>query len=394
MRVALFTDTFDPEINGVARTLGRWIDYLKKRGIPCVVFAPAPSAASELSSASSNTVERFASLPLFLYPECRLALPNPLYIRRTLEAFRPTLIHVATPFNMGVCGIRYAKKYDIPLIASYHTHFDQYLRFYNLQWMSKMLWRYMNWFHQDCRAIFVPSQSTLRDLEGRGWAADRLAVWGRGMDTRLFHPYVNREEWLTENGIGKDRFVVLYVGRLAPEKHVDIALEAFGIFQREICPNALFIVAGDGPSAELLKQQAEQGGIDARFIGFTKLPQLQQWYAASDVFLFPSATETFGNVVLEAMSCGTAVIVADKGGVTDTVEHGVTGLRCPAGETQAFAKALKTLYKDNRLRERLAAWGRAYSQRQSWDHIFSRFLSACERIGANPAHSTILRIGK
>ncbi|RCW42158.1 glycosyltransferase family 4 protein [Paenibacillus prosopidis] len=378
MRIALFTDTYVPDVNGVARTLKRWIDYLKRQDIECMVFAPdSPEDPREYRSL--NSVERFASMPFLLYPECRLAIPNPIHIRRALQQFKPNLIHVATPFNLGLCGIHYSRKHDIPLIASYHTNFDQYLPFYNLQWMAKLLWTYLEWFHRDCGTIFVPSKSTYGDLIKRGWNAQRMEIWSRGIDTAAYHPKVNREDLFTRHDIGNDKFIVLYVGRLAPEKNVETAIEAFASFQRRVCPESVMVLAGDGPSMEMLRKKCLDEQVDARFIGFTTMPELQRWYAAADVFLFPSPTETFGNVVLEAMACGTPVICANKGGVVDTVEHGVTGLRCSPHHTQEFADALELLYRNENLRRSMAANGRAYSLKQSWDTIFENLLKCCEQ---------------
>ncbi|WP_338066281.1 glycosyltransferase family 1 protein [Paenibacillus montanisoli] len=293
MRIALFTDTYAPEINGVARTLEKWENYLRSRDIPCLVFAPQPESALQQEA----TVTRFASLPFFLYPECRLAFPNPIHIHRALHSFQPTIVHVATPFNLGLCGLHYARKHRLPLVASYHTHFDRYLAFYNTRWMVKMLWRYMEWFHQDCRFIFVPSESTLQELRGRGWDENRLAVWTRGIDTKRFHPGADKDALVARHRLSRHSFIVLYVGRLAPEKNLDCAIAAFAKFQRDICKDAIFVIAGDGPSMQTLKQQASREGISVCFLGFTAMPALQQWYAAADVMLFPSPTETFGNVV-------------------------------------------------------------------------------------------------
>jgi glycosyltransferase involved in cell wall biosynthesis len=393
VRLALFTDTFEPDVNGVAGTLGRWVDFMRRKGVPCKVFAPD---AAERSSAAANfsSVERFSSLPFFLYPECRLALPNPIHIRRALHAFKPTLIHVATPFNLGLCGIHYARKYNVPLVASYHTHFDRYLPFYNLHWMVKMLWRYMNWFHQDCRQIFVPSVSTLGELKERGWEASRMAVWARGIDPLQYHPRVDRDALLMRHRISPDRFIVLYVGRLAPEKNVEVALAAFAKFQRDVCPNAMLVLAGDGPSGEALKRQAERECIPVHFLGFTAMPELQKWYAAANVFLFPSPTETFGNVVLEAMACGTPVICADVGGVADTVQHGVNGLLCESANVDAFSNALSLLYRDANLHSRLTARGRVYALRQSWDSIFDELLQRCKKAAFPDERSSFRHTGK
>ncbi|QHT62727.1 glycosyltransferase family 1 protein [Paenibacillus lycopersici] len=390
MRLALFTDTFAPDVNGVARTLERWTDYLRAQDIPCLVFAPDPAVS--LSREASPFIERFASLPFFLYPECRLALPNPIHVRRALDAFKPTMIHVATPFNMGLFGIHYAKKHRIPLVASYHTHFDRYLAFYNIQWMVKMLWRYINWFHADCRSIFVPSKSTLLELKERGWDERRLDVWTRGVDTKSYHPNVDRKQLLAKRGLDRSRYIVFYAGRLAPEKNADIAISAFAKFRRDVCQEASLVIAGDGPSMEGLKQQALKEGIDAHFLGFTGLPELQQWYAAADVFLFPSPTETFGNVVLEAMACGTPVICADTGGVVDTVRHEWSGLRCEPGNADAFADALARLYRDEGMRNRFMARGLAHGMRQSWDAIFDELLAKFQAASSPKISSSIRHI--
>lgn len=388
MRVALFTDTYAPDVNGVARTLERWSAYLRSRGIPCLVFAPDP--ASPASYEASPFVERFASFPFFLYPECRLALPNPLHVRRALDEFAPTIIHVATPFNMGLLGIRYAKKHRIPLVASYHTHFDRYLAFYNIHWMVKMLWRYINWFHADCRSIFVPSNSTLLELKERGWDENRLAVWTRGVDTKSYHPNVDRASLFAKHGIPENPFTVFYAGRLAPEKNADVAIAAFAKFQREACKDAVLVLAGDGPSMDALRAQALHAGINVHFLGFTHMPELQQWYAAADAFLFPSSTETFGNVVLEAMACGTPVICADTGGVTDTVQHEWNGLLCEQGNADAFSAALVRLYRDEALRGRITARGLAHSLRQSWDAIFDELLERFD-LAADPGGRSSIR---
>jgi glycosyltransferase involved in cell wall biosynthesis len=373
MKVAIFTDTYAPEINGVARTLGRWTEYLERQGVPCRVFAPEPHASTVPDPGSGSPVERFASLPFFLYPECRLAFPSLSYVSKAIRDFRPDLVHVATPFNLGLCGIHYARKFGIPLVASYHTNFDHYLSFYNLQWMEKLLWRYMEWFHRDCSSIFVPSPSTMSFLKNRGWDDSRLKLWSRGVDPEAFHPELDRELFLARHGLSDCGFLALYVGRLAPEKDVEVALEAFERLQQQE-PSSRFVLAGDGPSAPDLKEMCRQRGIKALFVGFADLPMLQQWYAAADVLLSPSPTETFGNVVLEAMACGTAVIGADAGGVRDTVRQGETGILCEPGNVEAFAEALSILRKNSELRSLMGRKAYAYSLTQSWDGIFGRLL--------------------
>ncbi|AEI39321.1 glycosyltransferase family 4 protein [Paenibacillus mucilaginosus] len=374
MRVALFTDTFVPDVNGVAKTLGRWVKYLEARGAQCRVFAPQSPAAAE---ADQWMVERFYSIPFSLYPECRMAIPNPMNLKKALKAFSPDLIHLATPFNLGLVGLHYARRKGIPAVASYHTHFDQYLAYYKLQWMEPMLWKYMLWFHQDCRRIFVPSHSTMKHLQNKG--LKELEIWSRGVDVKRFHPVVNREEVLRTCNIPPEKFVLLYVGRLAVEKSVDLLFSTFDSLPEPIRSRAHLAVAGDGPLLRPLQEQYAARS-DVTFTGFREGKALSDLYAAADLFLFPSATETFGNVVLEAMASGTPVVGADAGGVADTVRHGSTGILCRPGSLSDFVEAVERLYNNPSQRAELAGAARAYSLEQSWDSIFDRLYASCREV--------------
>ncbi|MEK8130992.1 glycosyltransferase family 1 protein [Paenibacillus filicis] len=370
MRVALFTDTYVPDVNGVAKTLGRLVNDLESRGAVCKVFAPDGGTGGD---EDRRRVERFYSIPFLLYPECRMALPGPVHLRKTLRAFQPDLIHLATPFNLGLMGLSYAKRHRIPVVASYHTHFDHYLAFYKLQWMEPVLWKYMQWFHQDCRKIYVPSESCRRHLEEKGLAP--LEIWPRGVETASFHPRGGRDETLASRNISPDKFVILYVGRLAPEKSIDVLMGTFDSLPASIRACSHLIVAGDGPLYKPLTERYG-GEADITFTGFEQGEALRELYAAADVFLFPSATETFGNVVLEAMASGTPVIGAAAGGVADSIEHGKTGLLCVPGDTADFARAVCRIFSDRGLAGELAGQAHSYSLRQSWDAIFSRLYAS------------------
>lgn len=379
MRVALFTDTFLPDVNGVARTLGRWVNYLDRHGIPCKVFAPDHKLND--SANDRNLVQRYYSIPFMLYPEVKLAIPNPINLKRTLKEFQPTIIHVATPFNLGLSGMHYAKKHNIPLVASYHTHFDQYLSYYKIQWIENTLWRYMHWFHHDCRKIYVPSQSTKDYLLERGMK--NLDIWGRGIDMDRFKPDVDRAAVLGKYGIDPNKFIMLYVGRLAPEKTVDVLLQAYRRLSPDMRRNTHLLMAGDGPLYKDLTSEYE-GASDITFTGFMQGTDLTDLYAAADVFVFPSATETFGNVVLESMASGTPVIGAAAGGVKDNIKHEETGILCEPGNVEEFAQASERLYRDREFLERLSQNGLEYCKQQSWDQIFERLLlSYSEVLGEN-----------
>jgi glycosyltransferase involved in cell wall biosynthesis len=374
MRVALFTDTFLPDVNGVAKTLGRWTRYLESRGVACKVFAPTSITNEDMDP---FRVERFHSIPFLLYPECRLAIPNPVHIRKTLLNFQPTIIHCATPFNLGLFGMHYAHKNQIPLVASYHTHFDQYLSHYKIQWVESTLWRYMLWFHQNCRKIYVPSHSTKDHLEKKGLS--NLEIWSRGVESERFRPYVNRQEVLSTYELDTQKFTILYVGRLALEKSMNVVFDTYDSLPEVMKRNSQLIIAGDGPLGESLREQFKD---DANIIytGFVQGKALSDLYAASDVLLFPSATETFGNVVLESMASGTPVIGAAAGGVKDNIQHGSTGLLCPPGDVPAFVKAVEQLYRSPDFSRFLAIGGREYALLQTWEQVFSRLYDSYMKV--------------
>jgi glycosyltransferase involved in cell wall biosynthesis len=205
----------------------------------------------------------------------------------------------------------------------------------------------------------------------------QLEIWSRGIDTDRFQPKVDRHAVWKKWDVHADAFVILYVGRLAPEKGVDTLLDSYLQLPDDVRAASVLVIAGDGPLYKV-KTAADIGVPEhaLHWLGFVKGPELAELYAAADVFLFPSTTETFGNVVLEAMASGTPVVGANEGGVKDNLIHGKTGLLCPAGDAAAFAKAVHLLYEDASLRDSMSRAGRAYSLEQTWDRIFERLLDS------------------
>ncbi|PLR85572.1 glycosyltransferase family 1 protein [Bacillus canaveralius] len=364
MKIAIFTDTYDPDINGVARTLKRFTNYLSDQNITFKIFAPKTQTGEYVS----DHIHRFKSLPFFIYPECRLAFPNLLHLKSELEHFSPDLIHVATPFNIGLCGIYYAKKLNIPLVGSYHTNFDYYLQFYNLEFLSTIVWKYMNWFHRPFKKLFVPSPETLNQLKRHGFT--NLEIWGRGVDCQLFHPHYDKLKVRKNYGI-KRKYLLTYVGRLAPEKDLQTLLATAHILPAQISGQIQWLIIGDGPLREDLESEAPDNML---FTGYLKGQDLAEVYSASDLFVFPSPTETFGNVVLEALASGTPVVGADSGGVKNIIQEGVTGNLCTPGNAQEFANAITQLIKNDSLRTQMGFEGRKYALTQSWDTIFEHLL--------------------
>lgn len=375
MKIAIFTDTYWPEVNGVALSLQRWVEFLEAKGHRCKVFAPHPYGKR---ANSDPIVIRFRSYSFPLYRQCTLAIPQPRLIMQQVRFFAPDLIHVATPFSLGLCGRHAALSLQVPLVVSYHTHFERYLPHYRLGALLPALERYMHWFHHPCDKIFVPSPSTLTHLKKQGYS--RLEVQRNGVDIERFHPDVDRKAVRQRYGLAEDTFVLLFVGRLAPEKGIDVALDAFHALPERIRRRAQLVLVGEGPLYEGLKEKYEGARFGVHVLGFRHGRELADIYAASDLFIFPSTTETFGNVVLEAMATGTPVLGANAGGVSDNVEHGRTGWLCEPGDVGEFVQAIVTFYDDADLRQTIAAEGLAYSRRQSWPIVLQRMLDSCQEI--------------
>lgn len=364
MKIALFTDTYYPDINGVARTLKRFADYLSEQNMEVKIFAPANQPDEYVSS----QIHRFKSASFFLYPECRLAFPNYFQIKAELEAFKPDIIHVATPFNLGLTGIYCAKKLNIPLVGSYHTDFDQYLQFYDLKFLSSILWKYMTWFHSSFKKTFVPSIETLNQLKEHRFS--NLELWPRGVDCEMFHPYHDKLSVRKKYSIRK-KHLLLYAGRLASEKNAALLLEVAKALPTYLNENLQWLIVGDGPLREELQAKAPE---NMEFTGYLKGRQLAEVYSASDLFVFPSPTETFGNVVLESLASGTPVIGANSGGVKSIIQEGVTGRLCEPDNIEEFTETITHLLTNPKHRAQMGIEGREYALTQKWDKIFDDLL--------------------
>ncbi|REJ09002.1 glycosyltransferase family 4 protein [Halobacillus trueperi] len=364
MKVAIFTDTYVPQVNGVARTLQRWTGYLEKKRIPYRVYAPDMRSKEEYI----DHIHRFNSVPFWLYPECRLALPNLIKIKRDLEVFRPDLIHIATPFNIGLAGLHFGKKMGIPLVGSYHTHFDQYLDYYKLSFLSSFVWKYMQWFHQPFKKTLVPSLHTKRELELHG--LHNIGLWQRGVDHQLFSP--NHNDGSVRNQFKIDAPILLtYVGRLAPEKGLDTLMNVAKTLPHHMNKNIHWLIVGDGPLKNHLQSVAPQ---NMTFAGYQDGESLARIYASSTLFIFPSATETFGNVVLESLSSGTPVVAANAGGVKEIVSHGKTGLLCTPYNHHSFTQGILDLLSDPEKLASMRKQARQEALDRSWEEIFEQLI--------------------
>ncbi|MBC6971370.1 glycosyltransferase family 1 protein [Bacillus sp. Xin] len=371
MRVAIFTDTFTPQVNGLAKTLDRLTCYFQKQNISYSVFAPQHTAEDDFVA----NVNKLRSIPLkILYPECRFAFPTPR-IKRELLSFRPDIIQVATPFNMGLCGMYYAKKLNIPLVGSYHTDFDAYLKYYKIEFFSNMLWNYLKWFHSHMQKNFVPSLETLQQLAKKEF--QNLYIWARGVDGSLFHPAYNKDVFRKKYNITAP-YILSYAGRIAPEKDIETLRILIQTTLKERTDDIHWLIAGDGPLAKELRETVPTTNVT--FTGYLQGQNLAEAYACSDLMVFPSTTETFGNVVLESLACGTPVIGANSGGVKNIIIDGKTGSLCEPKNTESFLLSIYQLLNNDELRKQMSIAARTYAAKQSWDEILHTLLLQYEEV--------------
>ena len=334
--------------------------HLRDRGDRVQLIHPDYGEAAD---GDQSRVVRSVVLPF--YKELFLPLPPFGSVCAAIEAFRPDILHIATEATLGLGILRFARKRRLAVVSSFHTNFDQYSTHYRVGWARGAIWRYLRWFHNRTRETYVPSQVTIGELAPLGF--ERLVLWKRGVDSNLFRPdRPGRLDVRRAHGFAPEDVVITYVSRIAREKNVDYLADALAILAARR-PEVRVMMVGDGPSRPALEQRI---GSFTRFVGYRRGEDLADHYAASDIFAFSSLTETFGNVVLEAMSSGLPVVALRAGGVGETVQSATTGLLVEPTEPPArLAEALLRLVEQTEERTRMAAAARAYAVAQSWDAI-------------------------
>lgn len=351
MRIALFTETFLPKVDGIVTRLKHTVEHLQRMGDQVLVVSPE-GGLTEYMGAKIYGVPGF---PLPLYPELKLALPRPS-IRQVLEDFNPDLIHVVNPAVLGLAGLYYAKSLQVPLVASYHTHLPKYLEHYGLGMLEGFLWELIKAGHN--QAVLNLCTSTAMQTELTEHGVERVEVWQRGVDTELFRPDQARAEMRSHLSQGHpDDPLLLYVGRLSAEKEITNIKPVL-----ESIPNARLALVGDGPYRPELEKYFED--TPTHFVGYLAGDDLASAFASADAFIFPSRTETLGLVLLEAMAAGCPVVAARSGGIPDIVTDGVNGyLFDPLEENGAIAATQKLF---SRMDERQLLQQNARAEAELW----------------------------
>ena len=378
MKIALFTETFLPKIDGIVTRLKHTVDHLQRLGHEVLVFSPE-GGLKEYCGARIHGVSGY---PLPWYPELKMAFPRPS-IGRALQRFQPDIIHVVNPAILGLAGVYYAKKFRIPLMASYHTHLPKYLEHYGLGQLEGLLWFLLRQTHNQARLNLCTSTAMVNTLTEHG--IQRCDLWQRGVDTETFEPSLESAEMRSHLSQGHPEDpLLLYVGRLGAEKEVDRIKAVL-----QAIPNARLALVGDGPNRANLEQHF--AGTPTHFVGYLHGKQLGSAYASSDAFIFPSRTETLGLVLLEAMSAGCPVIAANSGGIPDIVTHGENGFLFNPADEEGAIKATAQLLKNRQERTRLRQNARAEAERWSWSAATQQLVNYYQQVLGLPPEATAVR---
>jgi len=359
VKIAFFTETFLPKVDGIVTRLTKTIEYLVKNGDDVIVFCPEGSP----NNYKGAKIVGVAAMPLPLYPELKLGLPGPA-VSDALENFQPDLIHVVNPAVLGLGGIWLAKTNNIPLIASYHTHLPKYLEYYGMGMLEPLLWELLKAAHNQALLNLCTSTAMVNELESKG--IKRTALWQRGVDTNSFKPEYRNQNMRTKllGSYPDTGSLLIYVGRLSAEKQIERIKPVL-----ENIPDASLALVGDGPYRNQLEKIFEN--TKTNFVGYLAGEELASAYASGDIFLFPSSTETLGLVLLEAMAAGCPVIGANKGGIPDIINDGINGcLYDPDQEDngeKSLIDATKKILRDSSTKEKMRIAARTEAEKWDWN---------------------------
>jgi glycosyltransferase involved in cell wall biosynthesis len=365
VRLALVTETFPPEVNGVAMTFGVIARELARRGHAVTVFRPDRPPGVTAANEPFREVP-MPGCPVPGYPALRLGLPARRALRTRWTADRPDLVHVVTEGPLGASAVGAARDLGLPVTSSFHTNFHRYARDYRCGWLRPLALAWLRRVHNRTRRTFVPTAELQAELARAGFRG--LGLLSRGVDTAQFHPGRRSAELRASWGAGPADPVVLHVGRLAAEKNYPLLFQAFAAM-RAINPRCRFVVAGEGP----LEGRLRRAHPDCTFAGFFSRDEIGRYYASADIYVHASATETFGNVLTEAMASGLAVAGFDYAAARQFIRHGENGLATPLGQPEGLIASAVRLAADPALRQRLRQAARAAVEAQAWEKVIVRF---------------------
>jgi glycosyltransferase involved in cell wall biosynthesis len=373
LRVACVTETYPPEVNGVALTLAHVVEGLHRRNHEVQLIRPRQVRDEGAGREHGFQEVLMRGMPIPRYPNLRMGLPAKGALVQEWSRHRPDIVHIATEGPLGWSALQAARQLKLPVSSDFRTNFHAYSRHYGMGWLHKPIMAYLRKFHNHAQCTMVPTEALRRDLERDGFR--RVTVVSRGVDTARFSPHKRsralREQW----GVEADDLVVVCIGRLAPEKNLS-ALTCVWQAIRGIDARAKLVVVGEGPMR--LKLQAEHP--DAIFAGQRGGDDLAAHYASADLLLFPSLTETFGNVTTEALASGLPVVAFDHAAAAQLIRDNDNGVLVPYADTSAYVRATLALASNRDLRKTMGTAARASVASLGWNAIVSRFEATLCRV--------------
>lgn len=364
IRVAFFAELLIRNHDGSTRTMFQLLERIDYSRFEFLFIS-----ATKTNNILHSPNHRVGSVTIPFNNNYQVALPflSRKKLLKLLEGFKPDVIHIATPSMLGHFGVTYAKQHAIPVITIYHTHFVSYVDYYLrklpvfIKPLKNRLVKVEREFYNKCDVIYVPSESMLSKLISYGIEAGRLKIWKRGMDNSLFNPSKKDQSWIKQV-TGNDRKNVLFASRLVWEKNLQTLIDVYRLAKERQLPYN-FIVAGDGQARSACERQMK----GAFFTGTLTHSKLATLYASSDVFLFPSVSETYGNVVAEAMACGLPCVIADGGGSQDFIRHGENGFKCDPFDAEAYLQYIKIVLEDQALAKQFSEESIMAVKHLNWD---------------------------
>jgi glycosyltransferase involved in cell wall biosynthesis len=372
-----------PGQDGVTRVLFRLSGYLKEKEINHIFFSPS------LPPEDEQPVPMY-KVPSVEFPlhnnDYRFALPGQKHIEAVLQDYQPDIIHINSPCSLGYAAIKYGQKNNIPVVATYHTHFASYARYYRVRFLEPFSWSYFRNLYNSCERVYVPSEPILEELHSH--RMNNLEFLPHGVDTDAFNPKHQSPTWKKELGI-EGKFALLFAGRLVWEKDLKTLAETYRILKSRR-NDVAFVLAGEGP----VRGELEKLMPDAIFLGYQGGEKLSTAYASSDMFVFPSTTETFGNVTLEAMASGIPPVCANKGGASGFIKDGITGLLAKPQDGEDVAIKIESLLNSEQRREEMAKQAFFYGQEQTWQRSFEKMLMSYDDVLRSYATKRTMNMGQ
>lgn len=371
MKICLVTETFPPEINGVSMTLGRLVAGLNGSGHEVHVIRPRQFKGDGKTKPEAYSEDLVFGIPIPGYDVLKMGLAGFSKLACNWKAFNPDVVHIATEGPLGMQALFSALNHNLPVVSSFHTNFHSYGKHYRLGWLTSIGLVGMKYFHNKTRLTLVPSEDLREELREEGFK--NLKIMGRGVDTELFSPGKRDEELRRRWNATPDQPVMIYVGRLAGEKNIPLAVKAYEQV-KPLCPDMKFVLVGDGPERVAI----EKAHPELIFAGMQQGEDLARHYASGDVFLFPSTTETFGNVVTEAMASGLAVLGYDYAAPGKYIVHGNNGWLAPFDDSKSFLKQSERIFSDLESWKSIRSNARTTAEGLSWDSILEKYICDVE----------------